>query len=286
MPRIDARLTIACFVAACLVAVPSTDAREISHKPKIDAEVGRFYVPNAGQQGVRVVGPGDEILRQPILWGVAAKIGSEVRFATSEGDVSIPAGTVLPAVSISDRQGFRDSSIAYCTNVPSLKQKGVGLMGILGPALVRSLSDGRKCLVDEDGDGFAERGFLLDDGTLADRTPRAITPVALNVAEMVEVGSGNYVSILVRKGVRPSFHIVIYQNGKRMDFDSISTGKGTVRREQSIDKNAAYPFLYEIYGAQFEIRSFDPRTGNITIAWPTDIIARRMPVPGEIRHRY
>lgn len=286
MSRIASKFRIACLLMACVFVIPSTDADEAPYKPKIDAEVGRFYVPNAAQQGTKVVGPDDEVLRQPILWGVAAKIESEVRFSISEGDVSIPAGTILPAVSISDRRTPQGSSIAYCTNVPSLKRKGAGLMGVLGNALIRSLEDGRKCLVDEDGDGLAEHGFLLDDGNLADRKPRGISPVALNIAEMVEVGPGDYVSILARKGTRPSFQIVIYQNGKQIGFDRITTGREAEARLQSVDKNATYPLPYEIYGARFEIRSFDPRTGYITIAWPQNVVAQKIPVPSEIRYQY
>lgn len=281
------RLRTACAIMfLSLAAVSLAEAREASDKPRIDAEIGRFYVPNAALQGDRVIEPGDELLRQPILWGVAAKIEQEVKISTSEGDVSIPAGTVLPAVSVSDRRNASQGAfIVYCTNVPSLKQKGVGLMGTIGFALIRSLQDGRKCLADQNGDGLAEHGFLLDDGGSADRVPREIDPVPLNVREMVEVGTGDYVSIMVRKASRPSFHIVIYQNGKRMDFGSIETVSGTEPRVQTVAKNATYPLPFEIYGARFEIRSFDPATGRMTIRSRTDS-TRRMSVPDEIRYRY
>lgn len=277
---------IACALMIVFAAVSSVDAAEVSDKPGINSEVGRFYIPNAVQQGDRVLEPGDELLRQPILWGIAARIGQEVKISTSEGDVSIPAGTVLPAVSVSDWRNDPESAvIVYCTNVPNLKQKGGGLMGTIGYALIRSLEDGRKCLADQNYDGVAEHGFLLDDGVPADRLPHAINPVALNVGEMVEAGSGDYVSIVVRKASRPSFHIVIYQNGKRMDFDSIKTTSGTVPRVQTVNKDATYPLSYEIYGARFEIRSFDPATGKMTIASKPSV-SGPMPIPSEIRYRY
>jgi hypothetical protein len=268
-----------------LAAASSAVAGESSEKPRIEAEVGRFYVPNAGPQGERRIEPGDELLRQPIRWGLAAKIDQEVKISTSQGDVSIPAGTVLPAVSVSSLQmGSVGAAIVYCTNVPSLKQKGVGLMGTFGLALIRSLQDGRKCLADQNGDGVAEQGFLLDDGVAVDRLPRAIGPVELNIDEMVEVGTGDYVSIILRKASRPSFDIVIYQNGKRMNFDSIKTDSGTQPRFQRVGKNAVYPLSYEIYGARFEIQSFDPATGTMTIRSETS--TKRISVPGEIRYRY
>jgi hypothetical protein len=287
MPRAAVLLSGLLAAGVTLIAAPIA-AEEARQKPKPDAEAGRFYVPNAGKTGTVTVLPGEELLRQPIRWGIAAKPGTAVRFPTSDGEAVIKAGETLPAVEISGLPGANGNSLAYCTNVPMLKEKGGGggLMGALGSAIIRSLQDGRKCLLDKDGDGSADLAFLIDDGELSDRTPRPIAPVALNVAEMAEVGPGDYVAIEARKGSRPAFRIVIFQNGKHVNFHTLTTPDGRERRFQSVAKGATYPLTHRIYGARFDIVSHDPATGAMTIAWPAEAAADKVPVPSEIQYSY
>lgn len=273
-------ITIAC---ASIGASPQSSA-EPSQEPSISAiEAQRFYVPNNGPQETKLVKPGEEIFRRPIQWAAAARLANDVEFTTSGGNVVIRAGTALPAMILQGLPGSPGPTTAYCTHVPIVRQKGWGLIGALGHNIAYSLQDGRKCLWDSDGDGAADRAFLLDDGTSADRTPRAISPASLNVGEMVNVGPGDYVAIEARKGSRPSFRIIIYQNGKHMNFDSISSSEGREYRFQYVAKNATYPFQTRIYGAQFEIQSFDAKTGTMTISLPEARPSLRIPVPSEVQ---
>lgn len=283
MMNLVSRVSVA--LACCLlIEIVPTYAEEASSKPEISAETGRFYLPNDGKHGTQVVKDGDEVLRQPIRWDMAARTATEVRFATSDGDAVIPAGTILPAVRILHVAGMDATSIAWCTHVPYIKDKARGLLGMLSTTAMRSLKDGRKCVVDRNGDGTAELALLIDDGTTTDRSLRPISPVALNMMSMAEIGSGDYVSIVVRKASRPSFRIVMYQNGKQVHFDTISVRGMNEPYIKSVDKKANYPLPFGIYGARFEIRSFDPITGTVTISWPSDGLGEKVPVPDERRY--
>lgn len=278
-----APLVVGSFALILTGAVSVPGSASATDKPKADRDAGRFYFPNRDEAGTRTVKSGEEIIRRPVVYSLSAKIAQTVRLRTSEGPAEILAGTVLPAVRIVNLPGQQGDVLAYCTPVvkanPALAR---GMFGVLGAKLIKSATDGRKCLFDRDGDGIADHAFLIDDGTAEDRAPQPIPPIALDIAENQPAGAGDYVSIRLRKASRPSFVIDIFENGKALTFDTITSDGISQTKRPTVEKDAALPIDYEIYGAKFQILGFDKKDGSMTIQWSADHRELMRSVPSEI----
>lgn len=242
-------------------------------KPKLDGETRRFYFPNAIEAGSKTVQPGDEILRRPVVWAFSAQLDAPVALQTADGPVMIDGATILPVVKISGLPGESGEVLAYCTAAPRFKPKTTGfLFGSLGAKAIRSMSDGRKCLYDKDGDGAAEFGFLLDEGNAKERAPQSIAPVPLNITQNREIGSGDYVVITLRQASRPSFKVDVFENGAHVSVGS-----------QRIDlpKDATFPSEVDVFGARLTVLAHDKKNAGVTLSWTGGDKDARIPVRSE-----
>ena len=240
-------------LAAFLNSFPPATA-QTQGLPKVLEQATLYYQPNKMGAGVKTVRRGENIIVRPTVWDLSAKVGSSVSIKTSEGMVVIPEGTILPAVKIYNLSGYSGVATAFCTvERKSVPDRQPSPWGNLLAKIEHSMEDGRKCLLDSDGDGLAELGFLLDDGQPSDRLPSSITPVALNVAEMRERESGNSVEISVVRIKRPGFFISISEQGKGRLFEKIYTDRGVDMRWQDAPRDAALPLDMDVYGARIRI---------------------------------
>ena len=261
------------FVGLCLCLAAAHAPALAADKPRLDGETRRFYFPNAVEAEEKVARPGEVILRRPVVWAWSAQIDASVELRTTAGSVTIDGGTVLPVVKISGLPGETEEVLAYCTAAPRFKPKTMGFMfGTLGAKAIRSMSDGRKCLYDKDGDGAAEFGFLLDEGKAEDRAPQPIAPVPLNIRENREVGTGDYVSITLRQASRPAFKVDVFENGNH-----VSVGSQRV----DLAKDTALPSETEVFGARFTIVAHDRKSGAVTLKWSGTDKNARIPVRSE-----
>lgn len=235
-------------------------------KPKRTDQIGLYYKPNDTDAVERIFKPGDAVVSRPALWALSAQLDAKLVLPTSEGNVEIEAGTVMPATLVAGLPGSDGETLVFCT-VSKAADKVVTtrLLGVLGSKIVDSLSDGQKCLIDSDKDGKAEKAFLLNVGNADDRLPKAIDTVALNVSEFREAGVGNHVSIRLTKSKHIEFIIDIQQQGKSMKFDAITVPEGSFSKRKTVGKNPQFPIEFQYYGAKFTITDFDPETRSATI---------------------
>lgn len=251
-------------------------------KPSIVGQFGLFYKPNDVEAGVKIFKPGDNVFQQPAYWSDSAKVSEFVKIKTSKGEASIPDGMILPAVAITGLPGTSEIAIVYCTPPKKMDaETSTRMFGVLGRKIADSLSDGQKCLYDKDGDGSAELGFLLNDGTAEDRVPQPITPIALNVMKFRKAGLDYWVSLKLDKAKRPTFSLDMMQNGKKAKFYQITVGEQRYPRTKSVDKNSVLPIDFSNYGAKFRIISHDPKSGETKIEFSGQDKDQWMMVPTE-----
>lgn len=235
-----------------------SEPTRVSAKPKIVNEVGLFYKPNDVATGVREYKPGDLVLSQPTRWAVSAKIQEQVILGSGANAVVIARNSVLPLILVSNLPDAEGEQPVFCTVAGYHKtQNKTGALAALINNAANSLQDGQKCLWDKDGDGNAELGFLLNVGAREDRAPRPIPPVALNVEEFRAAGEGERVVIKLENGKRPKFSIDIIQQGKSIQFDTITALGRTYSRVTSLHKDSQYPTEMDIFGANVRILSYD-----------------------------
>lgn len=266
-----------------------TSSEPAATKPKRVNQVGQFYQPNNVEPGIYTFDLGDDIVSQPTLWGISPKLDRRQSIATSDGQLFIEAEAVLPGVLVSGLPESDGDELVFCT---AAKNKApaptMGLLGVLGTKIIDSLTDGQRCVWDKDNDGNADHAFLLNKGSRSDRTPSKIESIPLNVVELREVGPGNGVYISLSERKAPEFTIEIYQQGEEQIFDFIKKGNGSIPKVLRLKKNQIYPVDLEIYGANFQVISFDEKSKQITIQFDERYSDLLVNVPTEtvVRYRY
>jgi hypothetical protein len=273
------------LIARSLSVLPFT-ATPLAAETTSSADLGLYYLPNDGDGGTRTVKVHDFVLDLPTRWGLSAQPDAGISFPISKGTATIPPQAILPAVEIDGLAGTKVRITAFCT---PKRRSTMGLRnemwGPLWSKIVTSLSDGRTCLYDQNGDGLAETAFLLDVGTDEDRKPHAIAPVPLHVDKLRESDAGSRVQIQLLKGVRPIFRIRILDGGKPLEFESVSHDATTEPRDQSTPRDAAYPLDWTIFGARLAILAYDRGAGTVTIRYPA-ADPTPVTVPADITVRY
>jgi hypothetical protein len=265
----------------------ATEPEAVNEKPKPKSQAGLFYRAGNVKAGIRTFGPGDLIVRQPTLWGLSAKLTMPATIKLDSESLFVPDGVVLPAVKIIGLPNATGETIAFCTEAKKAdKLLTTSAFGIFGAKIADSLTDGQKCLLDSDGDGNADQGFLLNDGKREDRLPRPISPVPLNIAELREPGLGYAVIIQLVKSKKPTFEIDILHDGNFKQFHTIDTTLGSFSKRISISKKVSLPQDLNVFGTKFRVQAFNAETGEVTLEFAEADEARLMPVPTETKVTY
>jgi hypothetical protein len=260
-----ARLLSMLTCVICLTgALSSVAADEV--EPRVVSQSKLFYQPNRMGAGVKVVHSGDDVVVRPTAWALSAKLDVDAILSTSEGQVRIPAGAILPSVTFSGISGSAEVS-GFCTaERKSVADKSTGsIWASLQTKLIRSLEDGRKCIVDTDGDGQADVGFLLNDGSKEDRIPKSIRSVNLNVAKLRERNEGSSITIKLVRVSRPTFAIYIYDEGKQKQFSNLQSTGVFEESWQEAPKGAQFPVDMVVFGAKLKLIASDKKAKTVTI---------------------
>lgn len=265
----------------------ATEPEAVNEKPKPKSQAGLFYRAGNVKAGIRTFGPGDIIVKQPTLWGLSAKLTIPATINLDGEALFIPDGAVLPAVTIVGIPNATGEIIAFCTQAEKAdKVLTTSVFGVLGAKIADSLSDGQKCLLDSDGDGKADQGFLLNDGKRQDRLPQPISPVPLNIAELREAGFDYAVTIELVKSKKPTFQINILHDGKFKQFNTINTALGSYSKSSSIPKKSPLPQELNVFGTKFRVLAFNAETREATLEFAEADEAFLMPVPTDTKITY
>lgn len=252
----------------------------------------KTFLANSGPRGTFSYSKtNDEMVRLPLLWVDAAIIAEPVSFHFGDKVESLPAGTTLPAVVLTQGAGTTGSRVAYCT--PSrIKQKvkgsllGGNLVGALLNKIENSFKDSQKCLEDADGDGKFDRTFMVGEGP-NDLTPGGqIAPIPYTRQSLAPIGAGDYLVLELwnvgKKNIRVG--MTIYEGGDSTFFDAITDGQYFGQKVTNIKSDRDYGNLLQIYGIRFIVKSADPVTKVAEIEWPEDAPKTTRPiVPIELR---
>lgn len=276
-------------IAACFLILGGTLGSVSADQvvPKVVSETGLFYQPNRMGAGIRVIRFSDNVVDRPTVWGLSAKLDADAVLTTSEGADKIPAGSILPEVKFMGIGGALGEVTGFCTPVRKNVADSVrgGLFASLQLKIQRSLEDGRKCVVDLDGDGLAEMGFLLDDGNDRDRVPHKINPVQLNIAKMREREPGNRVVISVYRTKKPAFSVHIFEQDKQRVFGTINSDGISEESVQAVPKGAQFPVDMVVFGAKLRVISSNAKERTVTVETFENQEYRSVPLHLEVTMR-
>jgi hypothetical protein len=141
---------------------------------------------------------------------------------------------------------------------------------------IRSATDRQLCLIDSDGDGRADQSLVVGDGPPALRTPRAIAPVAIDIADLVPISSNDRVQLKLTRVGRDwaELTLIILQEGHPRRFDEMSGPWGDSLRVSRVTQGGPG----SIIGADFSLLTVDRDTRTARIEWPAGVDPRRFAV--------
>jgi hypothetical protein len=236
----------------------------------------QLALPNSGPRGVKDYRVGEAILELPLLWSAAATLREPATIEADGKSQQLDAGSVLPRQLLAARG--TTPIAAYCTPRQAAERSAErGALGILlgGGSLwrkaIRSATDRQACLIDTDADGRADHSVIVGDGSPEARTPRPISPLALQVAELVPISGQDRLRIkLLRvspKAGFAEFEIDIVQQGKERVFDVIGGPWGSASRVTRVDFKASGPAPVSMLGADFSLVALDGAERRARIEW-------------------
>lgn len=267
------------FVASLCIAATAQSAHAADARWS-QAPTG--FLANSSPRGTFTYeGRDREIVRIPLVWTAAATIEEAVTFEFSGESETLPVGTSLPAVTLSNARPDGKDRLLYCT--PSkVKEKvvGGGLFAVLQSAVVNSLSDSQKCLEDADGDGKFERTIMVGEGPNDMRVGGTIAPAPYVIVRNQPIGPRDYVSLELSGVGKDSVSIwlSIYQDGKAKLFKNVSQAGYTAQRMTKFKRDRDFGKPQEIFGIHFMIVAADAATKSVQIEWPQDAPAGAMPL--------
>lgn len=263
-------------LAALALALAAAPAAAVAEPYAAQAPAVQLVQPNSGPRIARSYRVGETILQLPILWASAATLDQATAIDVDGASVPLPVGTVLAQQPLQQAGGA--TLRAYCT--PRRAAERATDHGLLAAPLfrmtlrplLRSTTDRQLCLIDSDGDGQADQGLAIGDGSPEARTPHAVTPVALNAAPLVPVSSEDQVRIVLkgvgRRGTSAEFEIVVEQQGRRRAFQTISGPWGSSERLPRVTIGRSPPTAASLLAAEFTILAADPNAQTLRIQWP------------------
>lgn len=237
--------------------------------------------PNSGPRGAQDYRVGDMVLDLPLFWANAATLRDEASVQTEEAPERLAAGTVLPMQMLAERGGA--PLRAYCT--PRRGAERAADRGVLGALpnigwwvrrVVRSATDRQLCLIDSDGDGRADQSLVVGDGPPAMRTPRAIAPVAIDIADLVPISNNDRLQLQLTRVGRDwaELTLIIVQEGHPRRFDEMSGHWGNSLRVSRVTQGGPGSIL----GADFSLLTVDRDNRTARIEWPAGVDPRHIAI--------
>lgn len=271
-----------------LIALPTVSRAET----RILEVPTRFLVVPPLEAGSKRVTAGEIAFEFPMRWQSAAVLSQPVELAADERRVVVRNGQALARAKLRfEGSGFAGAA-AFCvprTADPAAKKGGWLLNNLVGPKLLRSLTDSQFCLIDRDLDGLAEHSVLVNGGTPEARTPRPITPVAYQIIPDAIVSEGDSIKILYRGG-KSSFEMLVVQQGTPRLYQTFeftdAKGRHQFSRWLNREKLADGTSLMGAPGLKFIVRDYDPRTKSVLVRWDKTDESAIVPIPDDVKIRY
>jgi hypothetical protein len=275
------------YLSAIIILVqlfaPSLSASDKATDAKIVSQTGLFYKPNDVEPGVHTLNFGDHVVFRRTLWGLSAQIDKDVVIRTGKGSQTIPAGSVLPAMMVSGVEGINSDQTIFCTDRKKIKvDDGWNISRLIS----ESRNDDRKCLVDQNSDGIADAAFMFNSGDTDGRNPQQIDQISLNIEKFREAGKQYFVSIALWSTKKPEFYIAIVHNDKGINFDTITSNGKLYKKFYKAPKNYKLPHSVDIFGAKFDIISFDRERKKMSIEFDKKQRDLLISVPTQIFSQY
>lgn len=246
---------------------------------QITSQSGLFYKPNVNEPGIYVFDIDDAVVKQPALWGLSAQLDSDLSLATSKGSITIPSGTILPALTVSGVPNIDDNKVIFCT----VSKEGIENSVNYGFGATRgiwsSTVDGRICVVDENNDGKTDLGFLINSGKRSDRIPQKVDSINLNVQELRSSGDEFRVEILFWLITPTVFHLKIYNRNRNISFKSLSYDGLIIGKDFFLPKGYTLPYDVSFFGSKFRVLSADRKKKQITVEFGEKDETTLVPIP-------
>lgn len=240
------------------------------------------FLANTGPRGTISYKVGNEpILRLPLVWTEAARIDAPVTFSFSGESVTIPAGTVLPAVTLTEPAAPAMPRRLYCTpSKVKTRTRSGSLWAMMQNKLINSLSDSQKCLEDTDGDGKLDHTLMVGEGKDDLRPGSQIDAISFAKLSNAEIGPTDYVTLELASAKADSATIIlrVYQGEKPLQFIRVSQGPYTAEAWTKYKSAESFNRPLELFGIRFEILSTDPGQKSATIRWPEDAPRDSLPL--------
>jgi hypothetical protein len=267
-----------CRLALCaILALAATSAAAGPYT--VQQTAIQLALPNSGPRGAHDYHNGDRVLDVPLLWAAAATLRAPATVLADGASEQLPAGKVLPMQMLVEGNGV--AIPAFCTPRRAGERFAERrASGVLGLAVVRSLirgwTDRQTCLIDSDQDGRADLSLIVGDGSAEARTPRAIEPVPIEVAELVPISDQDRVTIVLSGTGRDwaEFTLNIVQQGHARNFDSISGHWGSSMRTTRVRLSPGRSQAVSIMGAAFWLTGVDKPSRAARILWETNVDTR------------
>lgn len=266
------------FLGLALVLASSAAAAE----PTLLRVPVRMALVPVMDAGDKPIAKGDTVFTFPLRWEEGARMDAPVAMQLDERRVAVAAGDVLARTEIRFDEPSLASAKTYC--VPRRAEAPGAGFGLMGALLARGLSDGQFCLIDGDTDGRFDHAVMVNAGSAAARTPRAIAPIAYRNEEGAEVGPGDQMRIRYHGG--RVFTMEVSQQGKTRAFTDLryQDAEGPQRYSSRI---VAYRmddgrFVARIPGMELDLTPLDPRATRATLRWQAKTQPSLVPFPDEI----
>lgn len=255
------------ILAATLLVAPA-----VAQAQQDRQQAAQIVLPNQEPRGEKTYRVGDEILRTPLRWTVAAQPERSIAVTIAGEPLVINIDQPLPLVAVQQQRGSGPFLEAYCTPRKSPPRSvGLGGLGLVGNALMQSWTDAQTCVVDRDRDGRFDHAMVLGTGGVEERVLHGIMPTAYRVHRDLPNSPDDEVRIRVTsvsaKQVR--FDLQIIQRGDEQQFRSIRGDDGSVEyRDTRVRVDQGLPADVQIFGADFKVVAVDPARKTVTINWP------------------
>lgn len=273
------------LIAAMLVSPSVAQAqRDREQAPQI-------VLPNQEPRGERSYGKGEDILRTPLRWTLAAIPQRSLSVTIAGEPFILNADAPLPLVAVQEQRRAGPFIQAFCTPRKSPPRgAGIGAMGLLGAALMQSWTDAQTCAIDKDRDGRFDHAMLIGAGGAEERVLYPVAPTPYRIGRDLPNSTDDEMRIRV-SGVsakKVTFILDIVQRGEPQKFQRITGDDGVEAwHVNAIRLDAPFPIAVEIFGADFEIVAVDPPKKQVTIRWP-DAAPRdaRRTIPDVVRYGF
>jgi hypothetical protein len=263
-------------LAACLPAAIMAAAPALADPYSVRIPAIQLAVPAALPAQERNYRVGDTVLDLPLLWSSAATLLEPVTAEADGQSERLAAGTLLPVQRLASAS-HGPTVTAYCTVRRAAERAadrnviGQALFGALTRRVVQSLTDRQLCLLDSDNDGRLDQSLVVGDGSPEARTPRAIAPAGMRVADLVPISSGNRIRLELtgvgRRGDSLNFLVHIEQEGHDRVFDIFGGSWGQVERRPRLRFGRGMPAEANMLGATLHVSNIDGPGRSVRLRW-------------------